>query len=115
MRRLAESFSVQAFFEPDGDRSARIIFLEAPLSRDQKSLISRIDLSVLCSRYGRLELRCFPPSGGVNLESKLAIVKWVVGPNALTERRMVVLKTKIGIIPFRTQGTPLQLVGFRLF
>jgi len=36
-------------------------------------------------------------------------------PEALTEPTMLVLKAKTGITPFRTQWTPLQLVGFCLF
>jgi len=76
-----EAFSFQAFFEPDGDRSARIILLEAPLSRDKKESNFTLDLSVFRSRCGRLGFRCFSAGGGADLESKLAIVKWVVGPN----------------------------------
>ena len=86
-----EGFSFQAFFEPDGDRSARIILLEGPLSRDKKESNFTLDLSVLRSRCGRLGFRCFPSDGSADLESKLAIVKWVAGPNdrisLLTARR----------------------------
>ena len=81
----------QAFFEPDDDRSARIILLEGPLSRDKKESNFTLDLSVLRSRCGRLGFRCFSSGGRSDLESKLAIVKWVAGPNdrisLLTARR----------------------------
>ena len=76
-----DGFSFQAFFEPDGDRSARIILLEGPLSRDKKESNFTLDLSVLRSRCGRLGFRCFSTGGRSDLESKLAIVKWVAGPN----------------------------------
>ena len=58
----------QVFFKPDGDRSARIILFEAPLSRDTKSPNFTLDLSVFRSRYGRLEFRCFSLGGDVDLE-----------------------------------------------
>lgn len=76
-----EGFSFQAFFEPDGDRSPRVILLEAPLSRDKKESNFTLDLSVFRGRRGRLGFQCLSPGGAADLESKLAIVKWVVGPN----------------------------------
>ncbi len=86
----AEGFSFQAFFEPK-DGSARIILLEAPLSRDKTESNFTLDLSVLRSRCGRLGFRCFSPGSRLDLESKLAIVKWVAAPNdrisLLTARR----------------------------
>jgi len=75
-----DGLSFQAFFERDGDRSARIILLEGPLSRDKKESNFTLDLSVLRSRCGRLGFRCFSTGGRSDLESKLAIVKWVAGP-----------------------------------
>jgi SAM-dependent methyltransferase len=85
-----EGFSFQAFFEPE-DGSARIILFEAPLSRANGESNFTLDLSVLRSRRGSLGLRCFSPSGRLDLASKLAVVKWVVGPNdrisLLTARR----------------------------
>ncbi len=76
-----EGFSFQTFFEPEGDRSARIILLEAPLSRDNKESNFTLDLSVLRDRRGHLGLRCFSPSGHFDLESKLAVINWVAGPD----------------------------------
>jgi SAM-dependent methyltransferase len=76
----AEGFSFQAFFEHE-DGLARIILFEAPINRDKEELNFTLDLSVLRSRRGHLELRCFSPAGRVDLESKLAVVKWVAGPN----------------------------------
>jgi SAM-dependent methyltransferase len=85
-----EGFSFQAFFEPE-DGSARIILFEAPLSRAKEESNFTLDLSVLRSRRGSPGLRCFSPSGRLDLASKLAVVKWVVGPNdrisLLTARR----------------------------
>lgn len=85
-----EGFSVQAFFETE-DGSARIILFEAPLSRTNDESNFTLDLSVLRSRRGTLGLRCFSPRDRLDLESKLAVVKWVVGPNdrisLLTARR----------------------------
>ena len=105
----------QVFFKPDGDRSARIILLEAPLSRDTKSLISRPTYLCFAAATGVW-------NSGVSLlaatsiwNRSLLLLNGSLGPNVLTERTMVVLKTKIGIIPLRTQWAPLQLVGFRLF
>ena len=86
----AEGFSFQAFFEPE-DGSARIILLEAPLSRDKTESNFTLDLSVLRSRCGQLGFRCFSPGSRLDLESKLAVVKWVAAPNdrisLLTARR----------------------------
>lgn len=88
--KSAEGFSFQAFFEPE-DVQTRILLLEAPMNRDNKESNFTLDLSVLRNRCGHLGLRCFSPSGRRDLESKLAIVKWVVGPNdrisLLTARR----------------------------
>ena len=75
-----QGFSFQAFFESE-DGSARIILTEAPLSRDNKESNFTLDLSVLRDRCGHLGLRCFSPSGHFDLESKLAVLKWVAGPN----------------------------------
>jgi SAM-dependent methyltransferase len=87
----AEGFSFQAFFKSDDDRSARIILLEAPMNPDNEESNFALDLSVLRSRCGYLGLRCFSPSGRPDLESKLAVLKWVAGPNdrisLLTARR----------------------------
>ena len=86
----AEGFSLQAFFEPE-DVQTRILLLEAPMNRDNKESNFTLDLSVLRNRCGHLGLRCFSPRDRFDLESKLAIVKWVVGPNdrisLLTARR----------------------------
>jgi len=86
----AEGFSFQVFFEPE-DVQTRILLLEAPMNRDNKESNFTLDLSVLRSRRGTLGLRCFSPRDRLDLESKLAIVKWVVGPNdrisLLTARR----------------------------
>ena len=86
----AEGFSFQAFFEPE-DVQTRILLLEAPMNRDNKESNFTLDLSVLRNRCGHLGLRCFSPRGRLDLESKLAIVKCVVGPNdrisLLTARR----------------------------
>jgi SAM-dependent methyltransferase len=86
----AEGFSFQAFFEPENG-AARIILFEAPMNRDNGESNFALDLSVLRSRCGHLGLRCFSRSGRLDLESKLAVVKWVAGPNdhisLLTARR----------------------------
>ena len=88
--RNTEGFSCQAFFEPE-DGPARIILFEAPINRDNGESNFTLDLSVLRSRTGHLGLRCFSSGGHVDLESKLAVVKWVAGPNdrisLLTARR----------------------------
>ena len=77
----AEGFSFQAFFEPEYG-AARIILFEAPMNRDNGEWSNfALDLSVLRSRCGHLGLRCFSRSGRLDLESKLAVVKWVAGPN----------------------------------
>ncbi len=76
-----EGFSFQAFFEPEDDRSTKLILLEAPLRPDKKESNFTLDLSVLRSRCGRLGFRCFSSDGSADLESKLAIIKWVAGPN----------------------------------
>jgi SAM-dependent methyltransferase len=85
-----QGFSFQAFFESE-DGSARIILLEAPIDRDNGESNFTLDLSALRNRCGHLGLRCFSPSGRRDLGSKLAIVKWVAGPNdrisLLTARR----------------------------
>jgi SAM-dependent methyltransferase len=85
-----EGFSFQMFFEAE-DGSARIIRFEAPISRDNDESNFTLDLTVLRSRRGPLGLRCFSPSGRLDLESKLAVVKWVAGPHdrisLLTARR----------------------------
>src|SRR5437660_7001366 len=88
----AEGVSFQAFFEPHDDTSARIILFEAPMNYDKKWESNfTLNLSVLRSRCGNLGLRCFSSSGRADLESKLAVVKWVAGPNdrisLLTARR----------------------------
>jgi SAM-dependent methyltransferase len=86
----ADGFSFQAFFEPEDDQ-ARILLLEAPMNPDNKESNFTLDLSVLRNRCGHLGLRCFSPSGRRDLESKLAVIKWVAGPddriNLLTARR----------------------------
>lgn len=86
----AEGFSFQAFFEPE-DGAARIILFEAPMNRDNGESNFALDLSVLRGRCGHLGLRCFSRSGRLDLKSKLAVVKWVAGPNdrisLLTARR----------------------------
>jgi SAM-dependent methyltransferase len=86
----AEGFSFQAFFEPE-DGPARIILLEAPMNRDKGESNFTLDLSVLRNRCGHLGLRCFSFSDRRDLESKLAVIKWVAGPNdrinLLTARR----------------------------
>jgi len=76
----AEGFSFQAFFEPE-DGSARIVLLKAPINRDKGEVNFTFDLSVLRSRCGYLGLRCFSPTGRLDLKSKLAVAKWVAGPN----------------------------------
>ena len=86
-----EGFSFQAFFEPDDDGLTRIILLEGPINRDKRESNFTVDLSVLRGRRGNLGLRCFSPSDRRDLESKLAVVNWVAGPNdhisLLTARR----------------------------
>ena len=86
----AEGFSFQAFFEA-ADGPARILLLEAPLNRDNKESNFTLDLSVLRNRSGYLGFRCFSPNGRLDLESKLAVIKWVAGPDErislLTARR----------------------------
>jgi SAM-dependent methyltransferase len=85
-----EGFSFQAFFEPK-DAQARILLLEAPMNRDNKESNFTLDLSVLRNRCGHLGLRCFSLSGRRDLDSKLAVIKWVAGPDdrisLLTARR----------------------------
>src|SRR5436190_11156092 len=90
----AEGFSFKAFFEPE-DGAARIILLEAPVNCNNGESNFSLDLSVLRNRRGHLGLRCFSPSGRRghldlrcfsargrrDLGSKLAVVKWVAGPN----------------------------------
>jgi SAM-dependent methyltransferase len=76
----AEGFSFRAFFEPE-DAQARILLLEAPMNRDNKESNFTLDLSVLRGRCGHLGLRCFSPNSRLDLESKLAVIKWVAGPN----------------------------------
>jgi len=87
----ANGVSFQAFFELGDDRSARILLLEAPMNREKRESNFTLELSVLRGRCGNLGLRCFSPSGRADLESKLAVVKWVAGPNdrisLLTARR----------------------------
>ena len=99
----AEGFSFQAFFECE-DGPARIILVEAPISRDNKESNFTVDLSVLRSRCGRLGLRCFSPGGRLDLESKLAIVKWVVGPkdriSLLSARRHLSRRVKTTLKSF---------------
>ena len=75
-----EGFSFEAFFEPE-DGMPRIVLFDAPLNRNKGESNFILDLSVLGSRCGHLGLRCFSPGGRLDLESKLAVVKWVVGPN----------------------------------
>jgi SAM-dependent methyltransferase len=86
----AEGFSFQAFFQPE-DESARMALLEAPMNRDNGESNFTLDLSVLQDRCGYLGLRCFSPAGCRDPESRLAVVKWVAGPNdrisLLTARR----------------------------
>jgi SAM-dependent methyltransferase len=101
----AEGFSFQAFFEP-GDRPARVILFEAPMNRDNGESNFTLDLSVLRSRCGHLGLRCFSRSGRLDLESKLAVVKWVAGPNdrisLLTARRHQSRRIKTTLASFNT-------------
>jgi SAM-dependent methyltransferase len=75
-----EGFSFQAFFQPT-DAAATIVLLEALMNRDNKESNFTLDLSLLRTRCGHLGLRCSSRSDRVDLESKLAVVKWVVGPN----------------------------------
>jgi len=75
-----EGFSFEASFEPE-DGTPRIILFEAPLNHNKGESNFILDLSVLRSRCGHLALRCFSPGGRLDLESKLAVVKWVAGPN----------------------------------
>jgi len=86
----AEGFSFQAFLKPDDDRSARIILLEGPMNRDNGDSNFTLDLSILRNRCGNLGLRCSSRTGCESLESALAVLKWVAGPNdrisLLTER-----------------------------
>ena len=85
-----QGFSFQAFFESE-DGSARIMLLEAPMDRGNGESNFTLGLSALRNRRGHLELRCFSPSGRRDLGSKLAVVKWLAGPNdrisLLTARR----------------------------
>jgi len=86
----AEGFSFQAFFKPE-DGAAKIILFEAPMNRDNGESNFALDLPVLRGRRGHLGLRCFSRSGRLDLESKLAVLKWVAGPidriSLLTARR----------------------------
>jgi SAM-dependent methyltransferase len=96
----AEGFSFQAFFQPE-DGPARIVLLEAPMNRDNRESNFTLDLSILRNRRGHLGLRCFSPRGGIDLASKLAVVKWVAGPNdrmsLLSARRHQSRQTKTTI------------------
>jgi SAM-dependent methyltransferase len=76
----AQGFSFQAFFEPE-DGPARIILLEVPMNRDKGESNFTLDLLVLRGRRGHLGLRCFSPGGSADLDSRLAVFKWVAGPN----------------------------------
>ena len=99
----AEGFSVQAFFEPE-DGPVRVILFEAPMNHNNGQSNFTLDLSVLRNRCGYLGLRCFSPSGRRDLESKLAVVKWVAGPNdrinLLTARRHLSRRIKTTLKSF---------------
>jgi len=99
----AEGFSFQAFFDPE-DGPTRIILLEAPMNRDSNQSNFTLDLSGLRGRRGYLGLRCFSPRGRVDLESKLAVVKWVAGPNErvnlLSARRHSLRRTEATLKQF---------------
>jgi hypothetical protein len=86
----AGGFSVQMFFQPE-NKAERVILLEAPMNRVNGELNFTLDLSALRDRRGHLGVRCLSPGAGCDLESKLAVVKWVAGPNdrisLLTARR----------------------------
>ena len=75
-----EGFSFEAFFEPEDGTPTSILF-QAPLNRNKGESNFVLDLSVLRSCCGHLGLRCFSPSGRLDLKSKLAVVKWVAGHN----------------------------------
>jgi SAM-dependent methyltransferase len=85
-----EGFSFKAFFESE-DGGEKITLLKAPVNRSNGESNFSLNLSVLRNRRGHLGLRCFSPSGRRDLESKLAVVKWVAGPadriSLLTARR----------------------------
>ena len=95
-----EGFSFQAFFQPE-DGLPRLVLLEAPMNRDNRESNFTLDLSILRNRRGHLGLRCFSPSGRSDLASKLAVVKWVAGPDdrmsLLSARRHQSRQTKTTI------------------